>query len=115
MAIIIYGVKFPIEDFYLEKFNNHLPKSKKIDLEDPDFSIPLKLDTGYEIWQVNNNTNSFGYLILKKVTLNADAEDEFVTFSALSKMEVDVFKEWVYYNGIGLKYEQYLVLDYHQF
>lgn len=91
-------------------------KDKRQAAKDPDFlndlSIPIKLNSGYEIWQPNNETNSHVYLILQKVCIESGEEEEYIEIKSPAKRKVDDFMGWLATTEINKEYKQYLVLDY---
>jgi hypothetical protein len=116
MACVIFGVKLKLND---EFYNLVTPLLTPIDRKraetDIDFlndlSVPLKLSSGYSLWQVNNRENSYVYLCFSMYRLGSEDEEEFLAISPPSEMEAYTFKIYLKTNGIHATCYQYLVLD----
>ena len=115
IAITLFGVKLDVTDENAELLASLITDDEE-QREDiiacPDFSIPVELDSGIYLQQINDNgRNSKWYIYISKFMSTEEDENEYIVVTPPRKARKDKFLTWLSEHDIKGQYKQYLVLQ----
>lgn len=116
-AHIIFGARLRYFDGFASTFAPLVSRKYEEEIKaDPeeffsDLSESVVLKDGYELWQVNNDEDSYVYVVLGYVSIGENEDEESALFTLPSKDQVQAFILWMRKNHINATYGKFLVFQ----